>query len=286
MKEGIYLKKFLIFLFFIVGLFLLILTNTSWLSFAGNNDEISVTDDISKIKIDVSSVGTIIIPEKRDTVAFDYKGKGKVKLKQNGNTIKVELQSRNWINFFSFNNKKLTIYLPEQFDKELNIKSRSGNVQFSGKSKMELDKLAIEIGSGNIEVQDISANTFKSEGSSGNLEIHSLTANSGTVKMKSGNIEIKDYIGELSSSITSGRLDLHLAELSNNLSVKVNSGNATVDIPDSADFLLKGEIGSGDISTNYALSEINEEKHSIEGKSGTGKHDIILDVNSGRIELE
>lgn len=273
-------------MFFIVGLFLLILTNTSWLSFAGNNDKISVTDDISKIDIDVSSVGTIIIPEKRDTVAFDYKGKGKVELKQKGDTIKVELQSRNWINFFSFNNKKLTIYIPEQFDKELNIKSRSGNVQFSGKSKMELDKLAIEIGSGNIEVQDISANTFESEGSSGNLEIHSLTANSGTVKMKSGNIEIKDYTGELNSSITSGRLDLHLADLSNNLNVKVNSGNATVDIPDSADFRLKGEIGSGDISTNYALSEINEEKHSIEGKSGTGKHDIILDVNSGRIELE
>ncbi|MDQ0229337.1 DUF4097 family beta strand repeat-containing protein [Metabacillus malikii] len=280
------MKKFILFLFFIVGLLILIVTNTSWLSFGQNNEKIEVTDAINKIEIHASSGNTQVIPENRDTVDVEYNGKGKVELKKTGDTIKIEYKSKNWFHFLSFNEKKLKIYIPEHYQNQLIMNSNSGNIEFAGNSKINFDRVSIEIGSGNLSLEQMTTNEFVSNSKSGNFKIDTLTTKSGSIDVKSGNVEVNNYSGQLKSDITSGRLQLQLAELISDIDIKVHSGDATVDLPENADYHLKGKIGSGVITTNgLNMSNLKENEHSIEGTSGTGKHSISLDVSSGRIGL-
>ena len=281
------MKKLFVLLFLIIGIFILIITNTSWLSFTQNDQQVEVTNEIKQIEIDVSGVDTTIIPENRNNVDAEYNGKGKVHIKEVGDSIEVEFESKNWFNFLSwFNKKDVTIYIPEDFDRDLSINSGSGSVNFSGKSNMELKNLSLELSSGTIHLSHIAAENFESEGSSGNMTIDSLSSKTGTFKMSSGNMEINNYSGKLKATVSSGRLSLQMEQLTDNIEINVNSGFANLDLPDNADFSLTGKIGSGSITTNYPLTDATEDKHKMTGVHGSGKYDLKLDVNSGKIEMK
>jgi lia operon protein LiaG len=284
------LKKLFVLLFFIVGLFLLIITNTSWLSIGHKNNQAEVTEKIDLIEIDVSRVSTTIIPENRNDVRAEYKGKGKVTVKENGDSIKVEFESKNWFNFLSpFNKKDLTIYIPEDYDRDMVIDSGSGKLTFSGKSKnepMHLENLSLNMSSGHVQLNHISTNQFEQVGSSGYVGIDSFVTKKGSFNMRSGKLDVKEYSGEVIATLSSGLFNLQLEKLSNSVALEVNSGFATVDLPSDADFTLNGKMGSGAITTDFSLSDSKEEKHKIEGSHGSGEHDLDLDVSSGRIEVK
>jgi lia operon protein LiaG len=116
--------------------------------------------------------------------------------------------------------------------------------------------------------------------------IDSFTTKKGSFNMSSGKLDVKNYSGEVEAHITSGQLTLKMKKLSDSVNVKVNSGFATLDLPSNADFTINGKIGSGAISTDFSLIDSKEDKHRIEGKHGSGQHDINLDVNSGKIEVK
>ncbi|MGM0878341.1 MAG: LiaG family protein [Bacillota bacterium] len=285
------MKKFFVLLFFVVGLFLLIVvTNTSWLSFGQEDIQADVTEKIDLIEIDVSRVSTTIIPENRTDVKAEYKGKGKVTVKESGNSIIVEFESKNRLNFLSFFNKKdLTIYIPEDYDRDMVIDSGSGKLTFSGKSKnesMHLENLSLNMSSGHVQLSHISTGHFEQVGSSGYVGIDSLVTKKGSFKMSSGKLNIKEYSGEVKATLSSGRFILQMEKLSDSVDLEVNSGFATIDLPSDAEFTLNGKISSGAITTDFSLTDSKEEKHKIEGKHGSGEHDLDLDVNSGKIDVK
>jgi lia operon protein LiaG len=284
------LKKLFVLLFFVVGLFLLIVSNTSWLSFGQRNNQAEVTNNIQLVEIDVSGVNTTIIPEKRNNVRAEYKGKGKVTVQENGDSIKVEFESKNPFNFLSlFNKKNLTIYIPENYGRDMVIDSGSGKLSFSGKSNnkpMHLNNLTLNMSSGHVQLSNIISDYFEQDGSSGYVGIDSFTTKKGSLNMSSGKLDVNDYSGQVEAQITSGQLTLKMNKLSDSVNVKVNSGFARLDLPANADFTLNGKIGSGAISTNFKLIDSKDDKHRIEGKHGSGQYDIDLDVNSGKIEVK
>ncbi|MBO1512443.1 LiaG family protein [Metabacillus bambusae] len=284
------MKKLFVLGFFLVGLFLLIVTNTSWLAFGQATNQAEVTNNIDLIEIDVSGVSTKIIPEKRNNVRAEYKGKGKVTVQENGDSIKVEFESKNSFNFLSlFNKKNLTIYIPEDYDRDMVIDSGSGKLSFSGKSinkPMHLKNLTLNMSSGHVQLSNIMTDYFEQDGSSGYVGIDSFTTKKGSFNMSSGKLDVKDYSGEVDAHVTSGQLSLKMNKLSDSVNVEVNSGFATLDLPANADFTLNGKIGSGSISTDFSLIDFKEDKHRIEGKHGSGQHDIDLDVNSGKIKVK
>jgi lia operon protein LiaG len=284
------LKKLFVLLFFVVGLLLLIVSNTSWLTFGQRNNQAEVTNNIQLVEIDVSGVNTTIIPEKRNNVRAEYKGKGKVTVQENGDSIKVEFESKNLFNFLLlFNKKNLTIYIPENYDRDMVIDSGSGKLSFSGKSNnkpMHLKNLTLNMSSGHVQLSNIITDYFEQDGASGYVGIDSFTTKKGSFNMSSGKLDVKDYSGQVEAQVTSGQLTLKMNKLTDSVNVKVNSGFATLDLPANADFTLNGKIGSGAISTNFSLIDSKEDKHKIEGKHGSGQHDIDLDVNSGKIEVK
>ncbi|MDF1510731.1 DUF4097 family beta strand repeat-containing protein [Robertmurraya sp. DFI.2.37] len=282
-------RIFLIFIILIGGYLLFTtVTNLNWFS-KQDNTRADITKRIDTIDFDISSISLEIVPEKRDDLEADLVGKGKVIVSQKGDAIRISYE-REWYAWFSFFNKsKLTVYIPEDYDKDMEINIGSGNVELAGKSEKQsftLDELSIDIGSGNIKLNNLNLSEFSYNGSSGNATIQGLASKSSSIDLSSGNANIDDFSGELEADISSGKLDIQFAELNDSVEIDVSSGTVTLGLPDDADFTLDGKVGSGNISYNFPLSVEKESKGSIKGTHGNGKHKIAVDVSSGSVKIQ
>jgi lia operon protein LiaG len=256
------LQKNLIVIIILLGAFFLLISVPSLLPFGKQTAEL--TDDIDVIEIDVSGISTTIIPEKRDNVEADLDGNGSVQVKKSGNSLEVEYK-RKWYQPFGFIKRpKLTVYLPDDYQRDL----------------------AIEVGSGNVNSKDLHLNNLLIDVNSGNVNMDSITAQTGLLDVRSGNIDLKHYAGQLEADVSSGNLTIQMDELSDDVKVEVSSGHVELDLPDRADFTLDGNVSSGFISSSFPLKDKQESKRELKGINGTGEHHIDLSVSSGKIEVE
>lgn len=282
------MKRIVILLLVITGLYI-VFNQTFQLdgfAFAGGKDgSARVTNHTDTIKIDVGGVSTTIIPDDRDDVKAVLTGKGNLMVRKDGNRVEVKTINK-WFSGFSFSEKrKLKVYIPEDFNKKMEIHIGSGNLVFSGES-MELDQLSLDLGSGNVDLKNIKVNEFVHDGSSGNVEIDRLTTKSGTFDLSSGNVEVKDYTGKLKTDVSSGRFNLEIAKLTDSVEIDVSSGNVNLDLPDNADFELNGEASSGKISNDFPLNIEEQDKDHIRGTHGSGKHKVDISVTSGNVNID
>lgn len=283
------MKKILLIFLVLIGLYW-IFTNwviIDWLPFGRSAQQANVTNEVELIEIDVSSLSTTIIPEDRDDIKAELTGQGKVRIDQSGNKITVTAK-RKWFNFFSFGQEKLKIYLPEDYQDSMEITLGSGNLHFSGKSKnkpMNLTKLSIDIGSGNMKLNNLKVDHFEHDGSSGNVDITSLTTKTGEFDISSGSLDLEDYSGKLNADLSSGKLSVEMNKLVDDIEIEVSSGTVDLDLPDNASFTLNGKSSSGSITCDFPLNNQNNSNRSLSGTHGTGKHKIDLDVSSGNIRI-
>ena len=258
-------KKLIIFII-LIGAVVLLLNVPSWLSF-GKEQTAQVTNNIDTVKIDVSGISTTIIPERRDNVETKLDGKGSVHVNKNGDSIEIEYK-RKWFNSFNFfNHPKLTIYIPEDYNRDIEMEVGSGNINWKGQSEnLQLNELALDVSSGNINMDHV-------------------TAKKGVLDISSGNINLKHYRGQLEADVSSGNLDIQMDQLTDSVQVDLSSGQLQLDLPENANFTLNGEISSGAILNQFSLKNQQENKHELKGIHGTGEHQVDLSVSSGRIEL-
>lgn len=262
------MKKALTFFIIVVGLFLLlfITNNIPGLSLGNHGKVAKVTEETNYIEIDVSGAKTTIIPENRDDLQAELDGKGKITVKSDGDKISVEMK-RKWFQWLFFNKSELTIHIPENYNQNMEIEIGSGNVTFEGRSKsnpMVLNKLSVDVGSGNVN-------------------INNLETKSGSFDISSGNVNLKHFTGKLDANLSSGSFKVKMDKLTSSVDIDVSSGNVKLDLPDNADFTLNGDISSGNISSDFPLNEADRDH--IKGKNGSGKYKIDLDVSSGNIDI-
>lgn len=261
----------------------------SFFSFGGSNTGASLSKRTDTISIDVSSSDTVIIPDKGNEVRAELDGKGKVTVNKSGNEIRVEYK-RKWLDGFQFFNNKsnLRIYIPEDFNKSMSIHVGSGRMNFAGESKSKpfgLESLDVNMSSGKVSLANIKTDEFEHEGSSGMMDADHLFARSGEIDMSSGKVKIRNYQGKLDAGVSSGQLDIMVGKLIDSIKVEASSGFVRLDLPDDADFTLKGKASSGHISSNFELEDEKRDKNDISGRHGSGKHDIRISVSSGKAEI-
>lgn len=290
------MKRILILLLVITGLY--IVFNQAYrfdifgTSSEGNkNGQAAISTDVQVIKVDVSSVSTTIIPEDRIDLKAVYNGKQQLKVSENGDTVAVSVKSKGF-NFFDWTpfteKSKLTIYIPKDYDRNMTIDLGSGNLHFSGQSKenpMKLNEVTIDIGSGNMDFKNLLVKRWSQDIGSGNVKIDSLRTETGTFDLSSGNMDIKHYMGAMEADVSSGRLNIQMDKLTDSIKIDVSSGNVGLDLPDQADFTLTSDVSSGNISCDFPLTTKEVSKHSIQGKHGSGKYKIDLDVSSGNVKI-
>lgn len=285
------IKRILVIFLVITGIYI-IFSNFPVLSLLGfnspNNQSADITERIDSIDIQTTSVPTTIIPENREDLSVDYDGKGTVKIDHKGDTIKVEVTGPTF-NFFRINrNADLKIFIPEDYNRSMEIKVGSGTLEFSGPSKenpMKLDKLEIVLGSGKLELNNLIANHIEHKGSSGKVEVNYVQATTSSFDMSSGKLNIHHFSGGFDAEVSSGEMNIQIDELNGHSSAKASSGRINLDLPDDATFTLLGKTSSGTINSEFNLTDENISKNRIEGRYGTGKYKLDLQVSSGNIQL-
>ncbi|NHC40547.1 DUF4097 domain-containing protein [Bacillus sp. MM2020_1] len=287
------MKRIVILLLIIIGLYFIYDQFTRFDGFGSenNNTQAAGIEDVDLIKVNISSVSTTIITEDRKDVKVVYNGKEKLIVRELGDTIEVSIKHKGlgWFDWYPFSEKKkVNIYIPENYDRNMHISLGSGNLHFSGQSQskpVKLEELTLDIGSGNMNLKNMIINQFEQNVASGNVEINSLTTTIGSFDLSSGNLNVKKYTGAIEANVSSGELNFQVAKLSDSIDIEVSSGDVGLDLPNNADFTLDGDANSGDITCDLPLTSKVQHKHSIKGKHGSGKYNIDLDVSSGDIHI-
>ncbi|MCA1057037.1 DUF4097 domain-containing protein [Rossellomorea aquimaris] len=253
-----------------------------------SGDSIAVTKGVKVIDLRLESGETDIIPTDQDEVKVEIDGTGKLTLTERGDTIQVKVKHK-WYQWIAFNKKSdITVYIPKSYDRDLNIELGSGEAVFDGgseSSKMTLDELTVEMGSGDLDLSNLDTAVFKHKGSSGDVTIDELKTLDGKVDLSSGDVDIMNYEGPLSGDVSSGRLTVMMKSLTGDVSFDVSSGDVDLDLPDDASFTLNGHASSGNVSTSFPLKDRKKEDGDLSGKAGTGEYRIDASVSSGSVEI-
>ncbi|MFD0828306.1 LiaG family protein [Neobacillus sp. M.A.Huq-85] len=282
------MKRIVIILLIITGLYFIFQQSLrfDWFSAGSREGSAAISGDVRVIKVDVSAVNADIIPEDRMNLKAVLDGKGKMTVNEDGDTVEVTVKKKwfDWFDWTPFEKKTLKVYIPETYQQDMEIDLGSGNLEFSGKS-MKLDKLSVDIGSGNMNLDNLTVNHFIHDGSSGNVHIDSLTSKTGTFDLSSGNLDIQHYIGKIDGDVSSGGAKIQVDKLTDSIDLDLSSGNVNLNLPNDADFVLDGEVSSGNISCDFPLKSKEFSRKSIKGTHGTGEHMINLSVSSGNIDI-
>jgi lia operon protein LiaG len=287
------MKRILILLLVITGLYIIFnqVFPFDWSSAADKNSQAVISDDTDMIDVNVSSGSTTIIPQNRNDLKAVYNGKGTLTVREKGNKVEVSLKNKwfDWFNWLSFSkHKDLKIYIPEDYDRIMNINLGSGNFSFSGQSSnnpVKLEELTLDIGSGNMNLKNLNVKDFKHNGASGNVKIDSLKTKAGTIDLSSGNLTIKHYTGAIKADVSSGKLNVQVDKLTDSIAIDLSSGSVGLDLPKNADFTLNSDVSSGNISCDFPLTTKDLNRKSIKGTHGSGKYKINLSVSSGNINI-
>ncbi|GAM14124.1 LiaG family protein [Mesobacillus selenatarsenatis] len=286
------MKRILVIFLLITGAYIVwnYMFDGSGVNFAKAENAVKVTSQTENISIDISSVETMIVAEDRDDVRAELKGKGTVKVDKHGDEIEVAVKRKGffWFNWFEMDKTSLTVYIPEDYEKNMQIKLGSGEVVFKGDSihsPMKLKNLAIEIGSGSMVLENLDVESLEHQSSSGEAEFNTVVAESGSFEVSSGSVHVKNYSGKLKADVSSGELEIQMKRLTDDVNLNVSSGDIELDLPDDADFTLNGKISSGDISSQFPLENKEASDNRLSGKHGSGKYEINADVSSGDIEI-
>lgn len=284
------MKRIMIIFLALVGIYILFQSATAITAFIfGKNDaEAEISDEIKTIELDVSGVNVNIIPENRKNLEVNLDGKGNVQIDKKRDTIAISYE-KDWLQWFPFfQHGDVKVFLPEDYDQELDVEIGSGNVNLTGESPSKpyvLDKLAIDMSSGKVALKNLSVKEFEHDGSSGHVSIESLTAETSDIDISSGSIFMDQYTGALKADLSSGKLEVGMKELVDFVQIDVSSGSVLLDLPDNADFTLNGESNSGNITSDFPLEIIKQDHRSLEGSYGKGTHLIEIEVSSGNAKV-
>ncbi|MEI2666446.1 LiaG family protein [Rossellomorea sp. LJF3] len=270
-------------------LYVILNDNTSLFAKESQSGErIEVTNKIKHIDLDLENSDTKIIPSDKSEVQVDIEGKGTMTLAGNGDTIDVAVKHK-WYEWIGFNRKSnVTVYIPKEYKNSMEIDIGSGNFVMAGGShskKWKLDELSIDMGSGNMELENIETNVFEHDGSSGDLVVNSFTTKDGKVEISSGDVELSNFEGPLEGDLSSGELTVTMDSLKGDMTFDVSSGGVKLDLPEKASFKLKGQASSGDISCNLPLKDQKIENGDISGVAGSGQYTIDVSVSSGNVDI-
>lgn len=204
------------------------------------------------------------------------KNKDKVNLELNNGKLELE-QSGSFVCFgFCYSNNIAKIYVPDDFDKEVNLVSTSGDIDV--KVNLEDDKVNLKTTSGDIYAEYIYEGKVYS--TSGDIDIkkaNKIVASSTSGEVEIGSASVADI------KTTSG--DILVRTLESSGDIKSTSGDITIN-----NFNIKGDTVVEAISGDINISLINDAIVSASTVSGdkhikemTGEYNLNLKTVSGDI---
>ncbi|KIL52620.1 DUF4097 family beta strand repeat-containing protein [Jeotgalibacillus campisalis] len=260
-----------------------------WNAASAAEQETEVRDSVETIKLSVSAINTKIVPVNSDMIRVEGSEKQDITVKDGRKSIEISIKQKGF-QLFQFNSKQknATVFLPEKYANQLQLEVGSGEIdttEFTQSNPLTLSSLSVKIGSGDIHLGDLNAKKFSYDGSSGEAVIESLSTENGEFNLSSGDVTVSSYKGPLKANVSSGELSAVFKELSDEIDVSVSSGDVNLDLPDDADFNIKGKVSSGNLSNEFPLEDAQVTDRVVEGTHGKGTHQIHVNISSGELTL-
>lgn len=267
---------------------------SAWYSSDTPHNQSAILRNIHEIEVDADATSINIIPEEdRHKLMVNLHGGGSenvdLTIERADNVLEINVD-HSWCEWFSFGEEMiLDVYVPENYNQNIAVDLGSGNLNFHGASKndpMVLNKLEVDMSSGNADLKYLQLHQIVYDGSSGNFEARWLTAKQSLFDISSGNIELSHYTGPLDAELSSGRFKAQIEQLKAPIDIEASSGIISLDLPDGADFTYRGNVSSGMIRNDYPLQNKRvDDANVVKGSHGTGEYPINLEVSSGIINL-
>lgn len=184
------------------------------------------------------------------------------------------------------------VYIPKSYEKSLEIKSVSGDVEVE--ENLKFDDLTISSTSGDVKMGNIEANKIKIETISGDIKLQELENEDLKLKTVSGDVLVASAKGKIEVKTTSGEIEIQKIEGNVELSsvsgdiksqdfkitgdskIKTTSGNVKMYMNQESNC----EIGTKSVSGNVTLPN----RRNVMGEEPYAQLDI--DTVSGNIRLE
>lgn len=249
-------------------------------------------DNIDNIMLDFSSTNIeFLTTDKTELrvvqwVGGNLKDDEKFTFSKEGNTLSIK-EGSNHVSFYLFNfgSRKIEVYIPTAYKKNLDAKLTSGNINLS--SNISLGSIKTTQSSGNLNAgSSITADEASFKTSSGNMKVEELLTKTYQINASSGNVEINSLSGSGQIEVSSGNIKIDYKDIEEYSKVKASSGNLSLSVPKDMSFEFHGKCTSGDISSNLDLNYKNKRGNEAEAKIGDGPYkNISADTNSGNIKI-
>ena len=269
-------------------------------------------DGIDEVAVDCSS-GMIVI-EAADTPSASLKGSISAREKKEsylevsteGGRLMVRFDTDTVFSPFQASGVTLTVRLPEELMRDINIMSSSGNVYVGG---IEMNDLSVGSASGNVTVTECAGGSVDISNASGNIRLEdagflniSVVCQSGEIRVEgtaaalvlratSGNIIVADASGPVDANAESGNIELDISGLLYSpVYAGITSGNVTLLLEGSSAFDLNASTTSGNINTDFDILVSGDVSKPVSGDKLSGKcngggEDVSLSTVSGNISV-
>ncbi len=260
-------------------------------------EEIDLADiEKLKIELDTSDVNVFFTEESElKVIQYSYeelKQDEVFKVDKSSSNITIRKKSNRHFHFFYVNQIVFDVYIPKSYEKDLEIKSVSGDIKTN--ESLKFKDLKIYSTSGDLEMGDIQADNIDIETVSGEIDLQKLESNetrlktvSGDISVESakgkieaksvsGNIEIEKIEGNIELTSTSGNIESQDFKITGKSMIKTTSGNVTMYINSESNCEIRAKSTSGDIEFPNGRNVMGQEPY-IE---------LNVQTTSGNIELK
>jgi DUF4097 and DUF4098 domain-containing protein YvlB len=232
----------------------------------GGTDTLSISYGSGEVILRESGTGDLIIREYMKTDQPRYYAN----ISRSGGTVTIRQGRRPWFNWFW--ETRMELYLPPSFRENIRISNSSGSFR-AETDLLDYKTIDINVGSGSVSLNRLSAKTLSIRVSSGDLDIRAAGGNS-FISLSSGRLQINELSGqEHRLKTSSGRM--RIDALQGNTVLELSSGGIVIEgLTGNADM----EIKSGTLQ----ITELTGTTHRFTSSSGR----TIIEKARGRIDGE
>lgn len=251
--------------------------------YSQNFTQTYASSDVNQVLLGLSNADIVINKANTDEIKVDVKNntKNKITCSKNGSSVEVTQESQPFaiFGFSFFSNNTVTVTVPDNYSKELILKTSSGDIKVTG--DYDLEKFSSSSSSGSFWADDVKSPTIDIDASSGDIRAKKLSGDC-TVKSSSGTIKIDNINGKGSFRTSSGDIYTGFETLTGDVDLNASSGTIRMGINDDADCVIDMSTSSGDINSNYETSGSRKYKTA---KIGAGSYKVNIGTSSGDISL-
>lgn len=262
-------------------------------SFAGEvNEDQTLSADaegMTDLSVNVDASKIELVRENREDVKVDYSsqtvgtGSNQLTVERNGETVNIESKARHF--FTCWKGIYMTVRIPQNYNGKLSLDIGASSLSISG--QQQFSDVVINVGAGNVSIDDLQADTVKADVSVGKLSAKHMNVSSLILNVGTGDADISGLTGSTDLTVNMGKASLEYDRLAGNITADVQAGDASLRIPSDASATLDLTADMGSVSQTFGSRFSGDSSdNSINGVLNNGGNRISGKVSMGNLTVE